>query len=466
MTEETNKQAIALSSVGASALMVVMKLTVGLMTGSLGILSEAAHSGLDLWATTLTWLAVRVSDRPADDEHPYGHGKFESLSALVGTALLFFTAIGVAREAIIHLLGTREPIDITWYGFGVILVSIAIDFARSRVLARAAKATGSPAQHADALHFSTDILSSLVVLIGLCGVALGIDWADSAAALGVSCFIAHAGWELGRHTLDVLVDAAPQGINERVKEAAATVPGVARVSWVRARLGGTTIFIDLAIKISRTMPLERAEAVRQAVAESVSAIVDHAQVLVITEPLALDDETIIQTVHLLAAAQGVYLHGVKVARITNHPHVSLHMEVDGALSLAQAHAQANVMEESLAVELGPDVTVDIHIDPRRLAVYQGSIVGGPAYQMILEALVAILAEQPLVKAFDHLQVQIRDDGLYMSCHCRFPDDSPIYEVHDVCETIEYTMIKRVKGLATVVVHAEPLSSPETSSEAV
>ena len=130
MTEETNKQAIALSSVGASALMVVMKLTVGLMTGSLGILSEAAHSGLDLWATTLTWLAVRVSDRPADDEHPYGHGKFESLSALVGTALLFFTAIGVAREAIIHLLGTREPIDITWYGFGVILVSIAIDFAR------------------------------------------------------------------------------------------------------------------------------------------------------------------------------------------------------------------------------------------------------------------------------------------------------------------------------------------------
>lgn len=464
MSETTNKQAIALSSVGASAVMVALKLVVGLMTGSLGILSEAAHSGLDLWATTLTWLAIRVSDRPADEEHPYGHGKFESLSALVGTILLFVTAFGVAREAVLHLLGTPAPIQITWYGMGVILLSIAIDFTRSRVLIKAAKATGSPALHADALHFSTDILSSVVVLIGLICVALGLPWADSAAALGVSCFIAHAGWELGRQTLDVLVDAAPNGINERVRQAVIDLPGVARVSWVRARLGGTTIFVDLAIKVSRTMPLEQVEAVRVSVARAVTALLDHAQVLVITEPLALDDETIIQTVHLLAATQGKYLHSVKVARIAGRPYVSLHLEVDGDLSLGQAHAQANDVEAALAQELGPDVVADIHIDPRRLLVFSGRPETGPLFDTIRQTLSEVLSQYALVKNFDHLRVQSREDGLYMSCHCHFPDDSPIYEVHDICETIEYTLMKRISGLSTAVVHAEPLSFTETSPE--
>lgn len=463
MSEGNNKQAIALSSVGASAAMVVMKLVVGLMTGSLGILSEAAHSGLDLWATTLTWLAVRVSDRPADEQHPYGHGKFESLSALVGTVLLFITSIGVAREAVLHLMGTPEPVEITWYGMGVILVSIAIDVARSRALMRAAKETGSPALHADALHFSTDILSSCVVLVGLVGVYFGVTWADSAAALGVSLFIAHAGWELGQHTLAVLVDAAPEGINERVRNAVLAVPGVAQVSWVRARLGGTTIFVDLAIKVSRTMPLEQVVTLKESVVDAVKATVENGQILIIAEPLALDDETINQTVHLLAAAKGLFLHSVKVAQINDRTHVSLHMEVDAALTLAQAHAQATDMEQALCKELGDDIVADIHIDPRRAHVFFGTSVTGPIYDTIHAAVAKAVADYPLVKGFHHLLVQTREDGLYMSCHCLFSEECSIMDVHEVTERLEYALMRSVEGLTTVVVHAEPVSHPEPLS---
>ena len=465
MNQSSKKQAVALSSVFASAFMVAMKLAVGLMTGSLGILSEAVHSGLDLGAATLTWAAVRVSDKPADEEHPFGHGKFESLSALLGTVLLFLTALGVAREAVMHLLEPTEPPQITWYGIAVIVVSMAIDFARSRALSRAAKESGSHALEADALHFSTDILSSLVVLIGLVGVAVGLSWADTVAALGVSAFIGHAGWELGRRTLDVLVDTAPTGLNERIKAAVTDIPGVARISWIRARPAGTTVFIDLAVKVSRTLSLDHVEDLRVAVAQSVKSAVKSAvkdaQVLVIAEPLALNDETIIETVSVLAGAMDVVVHSVEAATVLGRPYLSLHMEVDQSLSIAQAHAQTQRFEEALSRELGNELKVDIHIDPRQIRVFSGTPVGGTEYEQIGRSVAAAVARYGLVKAYHHLIVQTRDDGLYISFHCLFPDDSPIFDVHEITERIEFDLMKAIKGVTSVVVHAEPLSHPET-----
>ena len=461
MTGNSNKVAVALSSVFASGGMVVMKLTVGLMTGSLGILSEAAHSGLDLWAATLTWAAVRVSDRPADERHPFGHGKFESLSALFATVLLFLTAAGVAREAILRLLDPGEAIEVTWYGIAVIALSMVIDFGRSRALARVAKETGSHALEADALHFSTDIISSFVVLLGLAFVYFGFPWADAAAALGVSVFIGHAGWELGRRTLDVLVDAAPEGIAERVKSVIAEIPGIAKVAWVRARPAGTTFFVDAAITVSRTLPLERVEQLRLASVLAVKSVLNDAQVLIIAEPLALDDETITQTVHVLASSKGLSVHSVGVARIGTRIHVSLHMEVDAGLTIAQAHAQASAFEAAIEAELGADMVVDIHIDPRRVMIYCETPVAGPVMETLKDAVAAAVAANPLVKGFHQVMAQTREDGLYMSCHCLFPDDSPIYDVHEVTEKIEYTLMRTVPGLATVVVHAEPVSHPET-----
>lgn len=440
--------------------MVVMKLAVGLLTGSLGILSEAAHSALDVGAATMTWGAVRVSDKPADENHPYGHGKFESLSALIGTGLLFLTALGVAREAILHLIEAVVPVEITWYGVAVIVVSMAIDFGRSRALARAAKETGSQALEADALHFSTDILSSLVVLLGLGGVALGFPRADAIAALGVSVFIAHAGWELGRRTLDVLLDAAPEGINERIMTAIVGIEGVARVDWIRVRPGGTTLFADIGIKVSRTLSLEQVEDVRTVVAKKIKAAIGNIQALVVAEPLAMDTESISQTVQVLAGAKGLCVHSVEVASVDGLHHVSLHMEVDGAQSIATAHATAADFEVALHKELGTDVIIDVHIDPRRNRIFYGTAVTGDVLDTVHHAVSEVVARNPMVAGFHNLVVQCREDGLYLSCHCLFPDPTPIFDVHEVAEKIEYSLLRSVPGLSNVVVHAEPLSHPE------
>ncbi len=460
MSAPSSKEAVALSSIFASVAMVAMKLVVGLLTGSLGILSEAAHSGLDVGAATLTWAAVRVSDKPADENHPYGHGKFESLSALVGTALLILTAVGVAREAILNLMEPAHPVEITWYGVAVIVISMVIDFARSRALARAARETGSQALEADALHFSTDILSSLVVLLGLGGVWVGYPKADAIAALGVSLFIAHAGWELGRRTLDVLVDTAPEGINDRIRAAISGIDGVARVDWIRARPGGTTLFADIGIKVSRTLSLEQVEAVRATVAKTVNTTIGDIQALVVAEPLALDTESVSQTVQVLAGAKDLTVHSVEVASVDGQHHVSLHMEVEADETIAAAHAVAAEFETALHRELGHDVVLDVHIDPKRSRIFYGTSVTGALLDTVHHAVSDIVSHNHLVTGFHNLVVQAREDGLYVSCHCLFPDQTPMLDVHEEAEKIEFALLRSVPGVTTVVVHAEPLSHPE------
>lgn len=455
------KQAVALSSVFASAGMAAMKLVVGLLTGSLGVLSEAAHSLLDLGTAALTWFAVRIGDQPADDRHPYGHGKFESVSALVGTGLLFLTAALIVKEAVERLLDpAAATVETTWYSVAVIVVSIGIDISRSRALARVAKETGSQALEADALHFSSDVLSSAVVLAGLGFVALGWPRADAFAAIGVSVFVALAGWRLGSRTLDVLVDTAPEGIAERVQDVAAAVEGVVGVERVRARPVGATVFVDLVIKVSRTLPLQQVEALRAVVVGRIRASLGEVEPLVVAEPLTLSDESIAETLRVLAAARGLAVHNVGVATIEGRPHLSFDLEVDEALTIAAAHALASQMETALRAELGEELAVDIHIDPRRLHVFAGTEVDGERLEGVRTALASIVAPLPLVRSIHHLRVQEREDGLYASCHCLFPDHAPILTVHAATERIEHALLKAVPGLARVVVHAEPESEPE------
>ena len=456
------KQTVAMSSIVASAAMVVMKLTVGLLTGSLGILSEAAHSLLDLGAAGLTWFAVRIGDQPADERHPYGHAKFESVSALIGTGLLFVTSALILKEAVGRLLSPHEPVHITWYAVAVIVVSMLIDVGRSRALSKGAKATGSQALEADALHFASDILSSGVVLAGLGMVALGWTRADSFAAIGVAGFVAHAGWELGRRTVEVLVDAAPEGIADRVRSAIGNEPGVAMVERVRARLAGATVFVEVVVKVSRAMPLEQVEALRLHLADRIQDSIGEAQPLVIAEPLALDDESIAETVRLLASVRGLAVHNLSVASVEDHPHVSFDLEVDSDLTIAAAHAQASELEAALWGELGRELGVDIHIDPRRTHIPAGTAAGQEQLEAVRAALHRALLANPLSRGIHHIRVQQREDGMYASCHCLFPDEASIGEVHDVTERIEHFLLRSVPGMARAVVHAEPASHPDTA----
>lgn len=252
------KEQVALSSIAASAGLTIAKGVVGVMTGSLALLSEAAHSFLDLVATIMTYFAVRISGKPADAEHHYGHGKVESVTALAETALLFLLSGIVFWEGGKRLLAhDGHAVEATAAAFAVIVVSIVVDYFRARVLSRVAKETSSQALEADALHFSSDMWSSLAVLFGLGGIALGYPWADSASAIVVAVFICVAGWRLGRRTIETLTDTAPPGAAERVSEIAERIPGVVAIERVRARPSGGGMFVELAVAVSRTLPLDR-----------------------------------------------------------------------------------------------------------------------------------------------------------------------------------------------------------------
>jgi cation diffusion facilitator family transporter len=293
--ENQEKHSAALTSLFAAVALTGFKIVVGVLTGSLGILAEAAHSGLDLVAALMTFLAVRISGRPPDRTHHYGHGKVENLSALFETLLLLITCVWIVREAVHRLLSHSVEIEITWWSFAVMLTSIGIDASRSRVLSRAATKYNSQALEADALHFETDIWSSAVVILGLAAVKAAQWWpslgflrnGDAVAALGVSAVVVWVSVQLGRRTIDALLDRAPAGMEERIAAAVEAVPGVRNCHQVRVRYSGPMLFIDLHILADGAQSLAQAHALTETIEAAIQEIAPRADITVHPEPFEL-----------------------------------------------------------------------------------------------------------------------------------------------------------------------------------
>ena len=291
-TEDTDKRSAALGSLLAAVGLTTMKIVVGVLTGSLGILAEAAHSGLDLVAAAMTYIAVRISGKPADRTHLYGHGKVENLSALLETLLLFITCGWIIYEATHRLFFHKVEVEVTVWSFAVMATSIVIDISRSRVLSRIAKKYNSQALEVDALHFETDVWSSAVVIVGLAFVKLGewapsLGWlrnADAVAALGVSALVIWVCWRLGTRTVDALVDSAPAGLEERILAAVSAVPGVQDCHNIRARYSGPRLFIDLHVLVDGRQTLFEAHALTETIEGVIQQIVPDADVTVHPEP--------------------------------------------------------------------------------------------------------------------------------------------------------------------------------------
>jgi cation diffusion facilitator family transporter len=294
---EREKNLVALTSVGAAVLLTAMKVVVGLTTGSIGILSEATHSGIDLLAALMTFWAVRASSKPADSDHLYGHGKIENFSALFETGLLLATCVWIAYEAGKRLFFGGTHVDATPWAFAVMIISIIIDVSRSRALARIARKHRSQALEADALHFSTDVWSSTVVIFGLLGVLVshrtGLEWlarADSVAALGVAAIAALVSIRLGRKAVDDLLDAAPTGTLEAIARSASGVEGVVSVSQVRVRRSGPRTFADVILQVARGLPVEKAHEIAHRAEDAIHGEVLDVDVMVHTEPAENDVE--------------------------------------------------------------------------------------------------------------------------------------------------------------------------------
>lgn len=281
---EKEKRSVALFSVIAAFFITGFKVVIGLLTGSLGILSEALHSGLDLVAAVITLFAVRISDKPADHDHHYGHGKVENLSALIETILLLITCVWIIYEAVSRLTSGNLHIEVNTWSYVVIISSILIDISRSRALKKAAVKHNSQALEADALHFSTDIWSSGVVLLGLVCANFGFFYADSIAALFVAVIVITVSYRLGRRSIDVLLDRTPPDILERINESLKEIPGVLHYHDVRIRTSGADTFVDLNIHVDPKMSIEQAHEISHFVQEAIQGRVQRCTVHVHEEP--------------------------------------------------------------------------------------------------------------------------------------------------------------------------------------
>jgi cation diffusion facilitator family transporter len=450
------KQRVALTSIAASGGLTLAKGAVGLATGSLAILSEAAHSLLDLAATIMTYFAVRVSGRPADDEHHYGHGKVESVTALAETALLFLLSAVVIWEAAHRLIGgDTHRVEATMWAFGVIVVSIVVDFFRARVLYRVAKETASEALEADALHFGSDMWSSAAVLIGLAAVLMGFPWADSAAAIIVALFICVAGWRLGRRTIETLTDTAPAGAGERIRQIATRVAGVVAVDRVRVRPAGHTMFVDLDVAVSRTLPLDRVTAIKERIVTAVRNEFPTAETTVNSEPRALDDETVLERVMVIARNRALAVHHVTVHAIAGRLSVSLDLEVDGSLAFSRAHEIADELEQAVRDELGVEVEVETHIEPLQTRGLLGRDAADEHTKMVHDELATIAGKLGGVRDVHDVRVRETPDGEIVNFHAYVDPRLSVSEVHDRIDSLERALRVRFPAIKRVIGHAEP-----------
>ncbi|HAM36894.1 MAG TPA: cation transporter [Elusimicrobia bacterium] len=454
------KFSVALTSVCAAVALTGTKLAVGLWTNSLGILSEAAHSGLDLLAAGMTLWAVSVAGKPADSGHTYGHGKVENLSALFETLLLLLTCVWIIWEAAARLFLRQAHVDVNAYSFIVVLFSIAIDYSRSRALKRVADKYQSQALEADALHFSTDIWSSCVVLFGLCGVLaakkLELPWlerADSVAALGVALIVIWVCCKLGRKSIDDLLDAAPKDLQKKVASAA-LIQGVREVRHVRVRRSGPAVFADVAIAVGHETTLERAHEIADQAEISVRASLPGADVVVHVEPCVDKDDPLTKA-RVLAARHGLGAHGLRICDESSRLCLELHLEVDPELSIEAAHSLVSLFETDLrawAPEIDDVVT---HIEPA--GEHPQEARADPDGERRLRAALDEFLAAEKQPARPH-EIKVRSSGgeLTLTLHCFLPPETGVREAHDLTVRLEKHLHAAVKDLGRIVIHVEPM----------
>jgi cation diffusion facilitator family transporter len=455
----SEKRSVALVSVLASGVLAAGKLVAAVFTGSLGILSEAIHSIIDLGATVITYFAIRWGDQPADEEHHYGHAKIESVAALVETALLFLTTGWVAWEAIRRLTGDEgHNVEVTWWAIAIIAGSILIDYNRVRALRRVAKKTGSEALEADALHFSSDMWSSLVVLGGLGAVWAGLPAADSIAALVVSVFIGLAGWRLGARTLNTLLDTAPAGATEVVRGLVNDVHGVLAIESIRLRPAGATMFTAIVVEVARTMPIDDIVRTKDAIHKAVQDRFPNADITVTANPVPLDNETVFQKVMLIASRRNLAIHHLTVQKIGERLAISFDLEVEGSMPLGEAHETATALEEAIRGELGSDAEVESHIEPQPERMLKGQDAPSGLTAEVEAALRSLASGHPRLSDIHNIRLRRNEEGLFLHYHCRCSPVESVENIHDDIDRVEAGLKNRFGDIRRVIAHAEPLGA--------
>lgn len=454
------KRAAAGNSVFAAIGITILKVIVGITTGSLGILSEAAHSGLDLIAATITFISVRVSDKPADADHQYGHGKVENFSAFIETGLLLITCVAIVYEAIKRLFFHPVEIEPTLAAFLVMFASMGVDVWRSRRLGKIADKYDSQALQADALHFSTDAWSTGVVALGLALVLLGrrlsISWlsnADPVAALFVAGVIMFVSTRLARKTVDALLDTAPAGARSNIIGALHGIEGLLEVDRVRIRRAGNRYFADVSVGLARNVTFQRSGQVADEVTRAVHHVLPNTDVVVHSVPRPASAENIFDRVRAVATRHNLNVHDVSVQDLDGQLHVEQHLELDEHLPLKEAHDRASLLESEIRAELPEIASILTHIESEPATIESGEQIGS---HVRLEAkLRAAANEFPEILDMHDIEVKRVRGRVYFSCHCTFSDELPLSRVHDISTALEIRFKQEAPELFRVLIHPEP-----------
>jgi cation diffusion facilitator family transporter len=468
-TASAAKQSAAQSSVLAALGITLLKLLTGVLTGSLGMLSEAAHSAIDLVAAGITLLTVRVSDRPADEEHNYGHGKLESLSASFEILLMLGSCVWIAVEAV-HRILHHTHLNLTWtiWPFVVLLLSIAVDFTRSRALHRVAAQHHSDALEADAVHFRTDIWSSSAVFLGLLAGFLGnrlhipaLEYADPIAALVVAIIIAVVAIQLARRTLESLLDATPSEVRaqlrrELVRDLEAT-DNVLAVERVRVRRSGSGYFVDLTLSLPRNLTFQRSEQITFAATAAVQRLLPGADVVIHTVPTAGLTESVFDRIRAVAARSNLTIHDVSVQQHGDSLHVEQHLEVPETMSLRDAHEIATALETEMRREVPAISTLLTHIESEPATIADATQLA--ASKNLEDQLRFTSSHFPEIIDIHDISLTRGHGGaansVQVNCHITLPDDLPMAAVHDIITNFESEFRLDHPQVSRVFIHPEP-----------
>jgi cation diffusion facilitator family transporter len=445
----------ALVSVGAACALIALKLSAGLTSGSLGLVSEALHSGTDLVAALLTFLALGVAARPADEQHQYGHGKAEHLAALFEASVLSLISIGVAGLAVARLAGWIEiVVDPHWWAFLVIAVVLAIDVARTVVSLRTARRFRSAALLSNALHFGSDFAGSLAVLAGLVAAKAGWQAGDSVAALFVAALVLSAAVRLMRRNVDVLMDLAPADAEEAARQAIASIQPPIRLERLRMRSAAGRHFADVVIGVSPSAAVGQGHAAADAVEAALERALPETDVVVHVEPI---DEDAVLRERAFAAAMKVRrvreIHNINVLHVDGRTEVSLHLKLPGESSLEEAHRAASEVERAIEEALPGVDAVRTHLEPLAEEA-EGRTPQRSEATADAEAVTRIVLDRTGAPPRE-LRLLETDDGLLLFLTIGLDASLPLAEAHARASEVEERIRGELPGVAEIVVHTEP-----------
>jgi cation diffusion facilitator family transporter len=457
------KQRVSLHSMLAAAAMTLLKLAAGLMSGSLGVLSDAAHSGLDLVGATLTFFSVRVSDKPADEDHTYGHGKVENLSSFGEVMLMAVSSGWIIWEAIQRILHHSVELRHSVWPFLVVIASIGVDFWRSRKLRDVAERTGSSALATDAFHFASDIWSSLAVLLGLgfswagerFGVAV-LQYADPLAAVVVSLLILRLTMRLGHEAVGVLLDEIPVETRRQIIGEVERVPGVLAVEQARVRRAGANYFADLTLALPRRYTFEHTGELVRAATEAVHRALPEADVMIHTVPRQARAESIFDRVRAVAARNNVSVHELSVQSHQGRLRVEQHLELDETLPLLAAHDFVCSLEAEILQEVPELDSVLTHIESEPATIEQPEEMVEED-RKIVQSLLATAVHFPEIVDVHEILVGRNGDHIHLTCHCTLPDALLMGDVHVVITALEDRFKLECPEVYRVTIHPEPVT---------